>query len=84
MLHLFEVIYSQVLLVEINSKVVTCLPALRAGIVRSCLRYLSHIMNFEQHTNIKFYFQLQKAHEMLKSLHGNNMVTLETVYKWYE
>lgn len=67
---------------------VTCLSASRVEIVRTCLRYLSYIMNFEQRANIKFCFNLQKsaneAHEMLKSVYGDNGVTLKTVYMWYE
>ena len=50
--------------------------------------HLSRIMDFEQRVNIKFYFKLQKsakeAHEMLKSVYGDNVVILKTVYKWYE
>ena len=38
--------------------------------------------------NIKFCFKLQKiakeAHEMLSSVYGDNVVTLKTVYKWYD
>lgn len=49
---------------------------------------LSRIMDFEQRVNIKFCFKLKKpakgAHEMLKSVYGDNVVTLKTVYKWYE
>lgn len=56
--------------------------------MRSCLPCLSRIMDFEQRVNIKFCFKLQKsakeAHEMLKSVYGDNVVTLKTVYKWYE
>jgi [histone H3]-lysine36 N-dimethyltransferase SETMAR len=56
--------------------------------VRSCLPCLSRSMDFEQRVNIKFCFKLKKnakeAHEMLKSVYGDNVVTLKTVYKWYE
>lgn len=50
--------------------------------------YLAHIMEFEQRVNIKFCFKLQKTaketHEILKTVYGENVVTLKTVYKWYE
>ena len=44
---------------------------------------------FEQYVNIKIYFKLKKksakkAHEMLKSVNGNNVVTIKTIYKWYD
>jgi len=40
-------------------------------------------MDFEQRVNIKFCFKLQKsakeAHEILKSVYGDNVVTLKTI-----
>lgn len=45
-------------------------------------------MNFEQRVNIKFCFKLKKnaqdAHEMLRLVYGEEVMTLKTVYKWYE
>lgn len=43
-------------------------------------------MDSDKRIGIKFCFKLQKtakkAHEMLKSVYGDNLVILKTVYKW--
>ena len=46
-------------------------------------------MDHEQSITMKFCFKLQKRsakekHEMLKLVHGDAAVPMETVYKWFE
>ena len=45
-------------------------------------------MDHEQRINMKFCFKLQKSaketHEMLKLVYGDTVVTMKTVYKWFE
>ena len=45
-------------------------------------------MDNKQHINMKFCFKLQKSaketHEMLKLVYGDTVVTMKTVYKWFE
>lgn len=49
--------------------------------------YLLRIMDFER-VDITFCFKSQNSakepHNMLKSQYGDNVVTLTTIYKWYE
>ena len=43
-------------------------------------------MDLEQHFNIKLQLpkKYQETHEMLKSVYGDNVMILKTVYKWYK
>ena len=45
-------------------------------------------MDHEQRTNMKFCFELPKnateTHEKLKLVYGDAVVTMKTVYKWFE
>ena len=45
-------------------------------------------MDHEQRINMRFCFKLQKSakgtHEMLKLVYGDAVVTIKTIYKWFE